>query len=80
MGVFLCTESSKNYVTDGGGDDFVTYSYAYFEGVILWNSYKTADTKFENLKQPYLVSLVRYVQKEKYRCDSLPKVFVIIWW
>ena len=38
-----------------GVDDFVTYRYVYFwggEGGILWNSYVTVDTKFENSKYP----------------------------
>ena len=37
-----------------GVDDFVTYRYVYFEGEggILWNSYVTADSEFENSKSP----------------------------
>ena len=51
---------SKNYVTARGGegvDDFVTYRYVYFwgEGGILWNSYVTVDTKFENSKYPSII-------------------------
>ena len=41
----------RNVQRGEGVDDFVTYSYVYFEGegrVICDNSYVTADNQFEN--------------------------------
>ena len=46
----------------GGGNNFFTYRYVYFEGEggILRNKYITADTKSENIKEYFLGFMVRY--------------------
>ena len=47
-------QTLRNVQRGEGVTDFVTYRYVYFEGGggILWHSYVTADTQFENSKRP----------------------------
>ena len=51
---FGAVQKLRNGQRGEGVTDIVTYRYVYFwgEGGILWNSYATVDTKFENLKFP----------------------------
>ena len=60
----------------GGGGRRLCDPCVYFEGGggILWNSYVTADTQFENSKCPIssICSALRNHQKEKYTLNYVP--------
>ena len=66
----------RNVQRGEGVDDFVTYRHVYFEGEggILWNSYVTADTEFDNSKRAHtsIFSALWNHQNEKYRWNFVP--------